>query len=237
MSLGVVLCQDWLYYTPVHVFVAATLSFEVQHLLLEMSVTSCLYIYVLLGSSLPNMCMQVKLHWRRTCLTPKASAAATRMWTGLYEIIASHAGWGFCAEKLTIISQNPSRSIASGEGKGQSAPPWQRKNCQKSGKKRDIQEKRKYSKKGKNLGRKGKNWEGSFTLPILIDRAGYATAKGFLKNHRANKRLAFTNLSAALMQNSNIEMNIWLLNFFKNVWTNWPVIFTSVWKGKDWNWN
>ena len=35
-------------------------------------------------------------------------------------------------------------------------------------------------KEGKNQekeGRKGKNLEGSFTLPLLTDRAGYATAK------------------------------------------------------------
>ena len=29
---------------------------------------------------------------------------------------------------------------------------------------------------GEKLGRKGKNREGSFTLPLLTDRAGYATA-------------------------------------------------------------
>ena len=29
--------------------------------------------------------------------------------------------------------------------------------------------------KEEKSGRKGKNWEGSFTLPLLTDRAGYAT--------------------------------------------------------------
>ena len=36
-----------------------------------------------------------------------------------------------------------------------------------------------WEKEGENqekLGRKGKNQEGSFTLPLLTDRAGYATA-------------------------------------------------------------
>ena len=31
--------------------------------------------------------------------------------------------------------------------------------------------------KEKKLGRKGKNQEGSFTLPLLIDMAGYATVR------------------------------------------------------------
>ena len=35
----------------------------------------------------------------------------------------------------------------------------------------------KSEKKRKKSGRKGKNWEGSFTLPLLTDRAGYATAQ------------------------------------------------------------
>ena len=30
-------------------------------------------------------------------------------------------------------------------------------------------------KKKEKLGRNGKNWDGSFTLPLLTDRAGYAT--------------------------------------------------------------
>ena len=33
----------------------------------------------------------------------------------------------------------------------------------------------KIRKKEEKSGRKGKNWEGSFTLPLLTDRAGYAT--------------------------------------------------------------
>ena len=316
VSLGVVLCQDLLYYTPVHIFVVATLSFEVQHLLLEMSITSCLYIYVLLGSSLPNMwcdlwkpvgcrkmqnwvfdlililqkssfqnclnvlsttstskviikwcwvvlccyilvfslfqaisqnvilrhptgfprshhicaCRRWHYFWHKICLTPKASAAATRMWTGLYEIIALHAGWGFCAEKLTIISQNPRSSIGGRKG-AERAPPWQQKKLPKIRKKRAIREREEKSiRKGKNLGRKGKNWEGSFTLPILIDRASYATAKRFLKNHKANKRLAFTNLSVTLMQNSNIEMKIWLLNL-KKMFEQTDPSSSYAWKG------
>ena len=52
-------------------------------------------------------------------------------------------------------------------------PPLTEKNCQKSGKKGKNQEKS--GKKEEKLGRKGKNREGSFTLPLLTDRAGYAT--------------------------------------------------------------
>ena len=53
---------------------------------------------------------------------------------------------------------------------GQSVPP---PNSEKFAK---NQEKKKKLGKRKNWGRKGKNWEGSFTLPFLTDRAGYATA-------------------------------------------------------------
>ena len=51
--------------------------------------------------------------------------------------------------------------------KGAECHPWQRKKCQQSEKTRKNQEK---------SGRKGKTREESFNLPLLTDRAGYATA-------------------------------------------------------------
>ena len=51
-----------------------------------------------------------------------------------------------------------------------------RKICQKSGK-RGRKSGKKSEKRGKNRDSIGKNWEGSFTLPLLTDRAGFATAK------------------------------------------------------------
>ena len=55
-------------------------------------------------------------------------------------------------------------------GKGGRVPPLTAKNLPKIGKKRG-----KIGNKEEKSGRKGKNREGSFTLPLLTDRAGYAT--------------------------------------------------------------
>ena len=77
---------------------------------------------------------------------------------------------------LTLISSTLSMQIscvATGGAQVAECHPWQRKICQKSGKKREKSGKIK--KKEEKSGRKGKNWEGSFTLPLLTDRAGYAT--------------------------------------------------------------
>ena len=64
-------------------------------------------------------------------------------------------------------------------GKGAECHPWQRKNAkkqEKSGKYQEIGKKSgKIEKKEEKSGRKGKNREVSFTLPLLTDRAGYAT--------------------------------------------------------------
>ena len=59
--------------------------------------------------------------------------------------------------------------------RGAECNPWQRKNCQKSGKRGGKSGK--IWKKKEKSGRKGNNREGFFTLPLLTDRAGYATAK------------------------------------------------------------
>ena len=59
--------------------------------------------------------------------------------------------------------------------KGGRALPLTAKNLPKSGKR--LRGKiRKIAKKEEKSGRKGKNREGSFTLPLLTDRAGCATA-------------------------------------------------------------
>ena len=55
-------------------------------------------------------------------------------------------------------------------GKGGRVPPLTAKICQKSGKNQE-----KLGKKEEKSGRKGKNREVSFTLPLLTDKAGYAT--------------------------------------------------------------
>ena len=63
-------------------------------------------------------------------------------------------------------------------GKGDRVPPWQRKKkCQQSGKREKKSGKWGGQIRGKEekSGRKGKNREGSFSLPLLTDRAGYAT--------------------------------------------------------------
>ena len=67
-----------------------------------------------------------------------------------------------------------SSGVATGWSRGADCHPWQRKICQKSGKRGKNQEKS--GKKEEKSGRKGKNREGSFTLPLLTDRASYATA-------------------------------------------------------------
>ena len=67
-------------------------------------------------------------------------------------------------------------------GKGGRVPPLKAKNLPKFGKKRERirknQEKiRKNQEKRGKIGKKGKNREVSFTLPLLTDRVGYATVQ------------------------------------------------------------
>ena len=68
--------------------------------------------------------------------------------------------------------------IPCGSGKGgkggQSATPDSEKSAKNREKSGKYQEKE--GKKEEKSGRKGKNREGSFTLPLLTNRAGYATA-------------------------------------------------------------
>ena len=73
---------------------------------------------------------------------------------------------------LTLNITMVSSGIATGGSRGAECYPSQQKICQKSGKRGKKQEK--FGKEEKS-GRKGKNQEGSFTLPLLTDRAGYAT--------------------------------------------------------------
>ena len=60
-------------------------------------------------------------------------------------------------------------------GQGGRVPPLTARNLPTIGKKREKIRKNR-GKKEKESERKGKNWDGSFTLPLLIDRAGYATS-------------------------------------------------------------
>ena len=59
-----------------------------------------------------------------------------------------------------------------GGGIGGRVPPLTTKNFGIGEKREQIR------KKEEKSGRKGKNREGSFTLPLLTDRAGYATGTG-----------------------------------------------------------
>ena len=63
--------------------------------------------------------------------------------------------------------------VATGVARGAECHPWQRKICQKLGKR--GKKSGKIGKKEEKSGREGKNREGSFTLPLLTNRAGYAT--------------------------------------------------------------
>ena len=67
-----------------------------------------------------------------------------------------------------ILNVTPVRWRSHWDGKGAEYHPWQRKICQKSGKRGKNSEKRR-----EKSGRKGKNREGSFTLLLLTDRAGF----------------------------------------------------------------
>ena len=64
--------------------------------------------------------------------------------------------------------------IAMGGQREHSATPDSEKKYAKIGEKREKSGK--IGKKEEESGRKGKNREGSFTLPLLTDRAGYATS-------------------------------------------------------------
>ena len=78
--------------------------------------------------------------------------------------------------------------VATGVARGAECHPWQRKICQKLGKNQEKsgknQEKsgkkeekiRKNREKEEKSGRNGNKQEISFTLPLLTDKAGYATA-------------------------------------------------------------
>ena len=62
--------------------------------------------------------------------------------------------------------------VATGGSRGQSATPDSEKfakNLEKEGKNPEKSGTR------VRIGKKRQNWEGSFTLPLLTDRAGYAT--------------------------------------------------------------
>ena len=75
--------------------------------------------------------------------------------------------------------------VATGVARGQSATPDSKKIAKIGKKEEEIRKNRekirKNREKKKNRGKKGKNREVSFTLPLLTDRAGYATANCLLQ--------------------------------------------------------
>ena len=71
--------------------------------------------------------------------------------------------------------------VATRGSRGAECHPCQQNICQNSGKKREKSGK--IGKKEGKSGRKGKKREASFTLPLLTDRAGYAT------RHTAHKAI------------------------------------------------
>ena len=75
-----------------------------------------------------------------------------------------------CHKYLAIPVLIKTSGVATGGGQGGSLPPLTAKNLLKIRKKSG-----KIGEKEEKSGRKGRNQEGSFTLPLLTDRAGYAT--------------------------------------------------------------
>ena len=103
--------------------------------------------------------------------------------------------WSIRASRLPLqrirsLAIGLASSVVSTEARGQSAfphptpgpPPhlWQHRICQKSRKREKNQEK-----EGE------KNREGSFTLPLLTDTAGYATGLGFAPDRHPVVFLSF----------------------------------------------
>ena len=93
----------------------------------------------------------------------------------------SNCWWSCISRREVILNHNllnMCSGVASIGARGAKCSPWQWKNCQKSeeGKHREKIEKRKNrGEKEEKSGRKGQNQEDSFTLPLLTNRAGYAT--------------------------------------------------------------
>ena len=109
--------------------------------------------------------------------------------------------------------------VATGGSRGAECHPWQRKICQKSGKKS-----RKIGKKEGKSGRKSKNRQGSFTLPLLTDSAGYATdvqpASHLWLSHpppcppwQANGRILSRGLSCHSLENAFVKCHKKVSNF------------------------
>ena len=83
---------------------------------------------------------------------------------------------------LTVVHNG---GVATGVARGGRAPTLTVKNWPKIGKKggKIRKNRRKIGKKEEKSGRKGKNREVSFTLPLLTDRAGYASDCAPLKGN------------------------------------------------------
>ena len=81
--------------------------------------------------------------------------------------------------------------------KGGRVHPLTAKNLPKIGKKREKI--RKNREKKEKIGKKRKNREGSFTLPLLTDRAGYATVPNTEKRQRYTRPACLTRLIVPLV--------------------------------------
>ena len=76
---------------------------------------------------------------------------------------------------IIICIYNQAQWHSQYRGKGGRVPPSTAKKCQKSGRGKKSGKREENRGKEEKSGRKGQNREGSFTLPLLTDRAGHAT--------------------------------------------------------------
>ena len=86
-------------------------------------------------------------------------------------------------------------------------PPLTAKNLPKIGKKKE-----KIRKKEEKSGRKGKNREGSFTLHLLTDRAGYATVE-----HESDDRAGDTVPSVCVTNENDMALSANLINICHHI--------------------
>ena len=86
--------------------------------------------------------------------------------------------------------------------KGGRVPPLTAKNCQKSGRR---------GRNSRKSGKKGKNREGSFTLPLLKDRAGYATAQSYCC-HIIKRQICTVFISVTVEKYYKIFPSIYIVN-------------------------
>ena len=101
--------------------------------------------------------LQPRLYCCRTCIFPQTdNSARVSVYSQLILVIS-------------ILNSN----IASGGGGWGRVPPWQQKHCQNWKKEKTSGKEGKIWEKEEKLERKGKNREGSFTMPLLTYREGW----------------------------------------------------------------